>query len=63
MQTQRKEFLKMCDYLSKMEDLTDGLSLAGELMNDDDFISNTLIGLDVKYLFITTVLHRQLNLD
>ncbi|KAK9138067.1 hypothetical protein Sjap_008661 [Stephania japonica] len=59
----KKGNMSMIDFLSTMKKLSDGLSLAGASMSDDDLISNTLLSLDAKYLSITVVLQRQLDLD
>ncbi|KAK9153265.1 hypothetical protein Sjap_000745 [Stephania japonica] len=63
MHTTRKGSLKMIEYLSKMKDLADCMSLAGAPLSKDDLISNTLLGLDVEYLPITVVLQLQFDLD
>ncbi|KAK9144324.1 hypothetical protein Sjap_004227 [Stephania japonica] len=59
----KKGTMKMQEYLLKMKGIADSLAVAGSPVSVDDLISNCLLGLDVEYLAITSILQRQTDLS
>jgi hypothetical protein len=47
--TTQKGSLMMAEYISKMKILAGDMASAGKKLDDDDFISYILAGLDVEY--------------
>ncbi|KAK9100305.1 hypothetical protein Scep_023735 [Stephania cephalantha] len=62
LQTTKKGSMKMQAYLSKMKGIADTLAVFGSPVNVEYLISNCLVGLDVEYLAITSILQRLTNL-
>jgi hypothetical protein len=52
--TTQKGSLTVIEYISKMKILADDMASTGKKLNDEDFISYILTGLDTKYNFVVS---------
>jgi hypothetical protein len=57
----KKGSLTVIEYISKMKILADDMASTGKKLNDEDFISYILTGLDTKYNFVVSSIARRVE--
>jgi hypothetical protein len=59
--TTQKGSLMVAEYISKMKILAGDMALAGKKLDDDDFISYIMAGLDVEYNSVVSSIARSVE--